>query len=109
VPGVVSQRHRAAVLAAQAAVCADDDVLRAAQGRGAPAHAHVLRQAEDVAARLLAQHVRGKGEPARGPVTGEPAGGDGAGRTEHRVQGGRSEFTVHVHNVAAGGAELPAA
>src|SRR3989449_4273649 len=109
VPGVVSQRHRAPVLAPQAAVGADDDVLRALEGRGAPAHAHVLRQAKYVAARLLAQHVGSEGELARGPVTGEAAGGDRAGRTEYRIERWRIELPLHARNVAATGAESPAA
>src|SRR5438093_990136 len=108
VPGVVTQRHRAPVFAAQATVGADDDVLRAAQGRGAPAHAHVLRQTEDVAARLLAQHVGGEGQPPRRPFTREPAGGYGACRAEHRIERRRSESPVHVHNVAAADGGSPA-
>src|SRR2546430_6512416 len=100
--------HGAPVLAPQAAVGAHDDVLRTLQGRGAPAHAHVLRQAEDVAARLLAQHVGSKGQAARGSGTGEPAGGDGAGRAEHCVQRRGVEFLIHVHNVVAADGGSPA-
>src|SRR5439155_8115198 len=104
VPGVVSQRHRAPVLAAQAAVGAEDDVLRPFEGRGTPPHAHVLRQAEEVAARLLAQHVGSERQSARWSLTGQPAGGHGARRAEHRIERRRIEPSVHVYAAVAAGA-----
>src|SRR6185312_7098262 len=107
--GVVSESDRAAILVAEAALRADDDVLGTLERRGAPPHAHVLRQAEQIAAWLLPQHVRTQGQLPRGSITSQPACGERARRAKHRVEGGRSEFTVHGHNVAAVGAESPAA
>ena len=56
--GVIAECDRLALLRAQAAHRADDDVLRSAEGVRTPAHAGVLGQPEDVAARLIAQHLR---------------------------------------------------
>ncbi len=65
VAGVIAERDRLALLRAQAAHRADDDVLRSAEGVRAPAHAGVLGQAEDVAARLVAQHLRASAADVR--------------------------------------------
>ena len=58
VAGVIAERDRLALLRAQAAQRADDHILRSAERVGAPAHPGVLGQAEDVAARFGAQHLR---------------------------------------------------
>ena len=58
VAGVIAERDRLAVLERRPPMRADDHVLRSAERVRAPAHAGVLRQAEDVAARLVAQHLR---------------------------------------------------
>src|SRR5678815_5974778 len=47
---VIPERDRLTLLRAQATHRADDHVLRTAERIGAPAHARILRQAEDIAA-----------------------------------------------------------
>jgi len=58
VAGVIAERDRLALLRAEAAHRADDHILRSAERVRAPAHPGVLGQAEDVAARFGAQHLR---------------------------------------------------
>jgi hypothetical protein len=71
VTGVVSERQRLAVIGAQPAECADDDVLLALQRTGIPPHADVLGESEQIAARLIPQHVRGERQPAGRAFTRE--------------------------------------
>jgi len=74
---------------------------------GAPPMPDVLRQAEYVAAGLLAQHVRREGELAAGP---SPAAGRRRWRSpnEHRVEGGAASYRACPQR-CGGGAESPAA
>ncbi len=69
VPGVVAQRDRFAVRRAQSALGADDEELFAADFTRIPPHPGVLAQAEDVAARPLAEHPgrerQASGRPGR--------------------------------------------
>ncbi len=57
---MVAQRDRRAVGGADAAQSAEDEVLLAVERVGPPAHADVLGQSEDVAARRFAQHLFGQ-------------------------------------------------
>ena len=66
VPGVVPERDRLPVGGAQAALRAEDEELPASGLRGLPPHAGVLAQAEEVAARAVAQQVLGQGQAPRG-------------------------------------------
>ena len=66
VAGVVAERDRLAVVAAQAALRAEDQVGRARGLARVPAHAGVLGEAEEVAARGRAQHLRFEREAAAG-------------------------------------------
>ena len=68
VPGVIAERDWLALLRAQPAHRADDHVLRSAERVRAPAHPGVLREAEDVAARLVAQHLRRQRQTSVGPI-----------------------------------------
>ena len=60
VPGVVAERDRRAIRRADPAVRRENEELRAADRRRLPAHAGVLRPAEDVAGRPRPQHLRGQ-------------------------------------------------
>ena len=92
VPGVVAQRDRRAVGGADAALRAEDEEFLAAQLFWVPAHAGVLRQAEDVAAGGVAQELSGERQLARGPGGGGPQrvdrgiGGIEKGRVIHRLR-----------------------
>ncbi len=66
-PGVITQRDRLAIDVANAALRAEEDELRAEHLGNGPAHAGVLRQAEDVAAGPIAEHFLGEGERAGRP------------------------------------------
>ena len=66
VPGVVAEGDRLSVGGAQPALRAEDEELLATGLRGLPAHAGVLAQAEEVAARAVAQQVLGQGQAPRG-------------------------------------------
>ena len=55
--GVIPKRDRAAVFGAQAAFGADDHILLAVDLFGMPAHGHILRHREEVAAGFIEQHV----------------------------------------------------
>ena len=57
VAGMVAESDRRAVRRADAALCAENEELGIAQAAGAPAHAGVLREAEDVAAGRVAQEL----------------------------------------------------
>ena len=57
---VVTQGDGRAVVRANAAQRAQQDILRAVHGRRDPAHAHVLRHAEGVPAGLIAEQVVGQ-------------------------------------------------
>jgi len=61
---MVAERDRPAVLAADAALRAEDEHLRAEQPCRVPAHPDVLRPTEQVAARALAQQLRRQRQPA---------------------------------------------
>ena len=78
VAGVIAERDGRAVGVADAAGRAEDQELAAAQFGRLPAHADVLRPAEQVAARRFAQHLLGQRQAAGG------AGGGGL----HVVKGG---------------------
>ena len=67
VAGVVAERDRRAVLPAQPALRAEDQVRRAPDLGGVPAHAGVLGHAEQVAARLAQQHLGGDRQPPGRP------------------------------------------
>ena len=67
-PVWIAERDRRAVLGAQPALRADDQELRAPDLGGVPAHPRVLRHAEQVAARLLEQHLGGDRQPPLGPL-----------------------------------------
>ena len=71
VAGVVAERDRRAIRRADPAVSREDEELRAADGGRLPAHAGVLRPAEDIAGRSRAQHLRRQRQRAHG--TGERA------------------------------------
>ena len=86
VPGVVAEGDRLALLGAHATHGADDHVLRSAERVRAPAHAGVLREAEDVAARLVAQHLRGQRQTSLGPSAFEARCVDHRGGTEHVLE-----------------------
>ena len=66
VTGVVAERDRGAIGRADAAVGAQDENFLPAQRRGIPAHARVLRPAEDVARGPRDQHFGGHGQRAGG-------------------------------------------
>ena len=85
VAGVIAEGDRAAVGAPHAALGAQQKELRAQQLPRIPAHARVLRQPEDVAARLLAQHLGGEGQ-----APGRP----GAGRLDRPGLGARLDDGV---------------
>ena len=65
--GVIAERDGRAVCSAQAAVRAEDQELRVEQPRRVPAHAGVLRQAEEVAGGRVEQHLRRDGQLPGGP------------------------------------------
>ena len=65
VAGVIPERDGPAVGGADAALGAEHQELRPAQLARVPAHAGVLGQPEDVAARPLDQHLRGQRQAAR--------------------------------------------
>ena len=56
-PGVITQGDGTAVFSAQAAFGADDHVLLAVDLFRMPAHRHILRHGEEVAARFVEQHI----------------------------------------------------
>ena len=56
--GVIAQRDRSAVRRAETALSAENEKLFAAQFARVPAHASVLRESKNVAARPVQQHVR---------------------------------------------------
>ena len=68
VAGVVAEGDGPAVLAANAPEGAEDQVGRARRLRGVPAHAGVLGQAEEVAARPVAEHLGIDGKAACGAI-----------------------------------------
>ena len=57
VAGVIAQRQGSAVVGAQAALGAENEILRPGDLGRVPAHAGVLRHPEEVAAAGMAQHV----------------------------------------------------
>src|SRR5581483_2266760 len=100
VPGVEAERDRRAVLGPQPAVGAEDEELLAAEPVGVPAHADVLRPAEQVAAGGMAQQLGGQRQLA---------GRAGRGRDEV-VDGGvgrLDELGEHMHLWRAGGVSPP--
>jgi hypothetical protein len=66
-PGVVAQRNRVSIGGAHPAVCTQDQILAAPDLFRVPAHAHVLCERKEVAARLVEQHVLGQREFAGWP------------------------------------------
>ena len=62
VPGVIAQCQRRAIRLAHAALSAEDEGLGTPQLRRLPAHAHVLRPAEDIAAGAVQQVVGRDGQ-----------------------------------------------
>src|SRR5438093_10895896 len=64
-PRVIAERDRLSIRRAQPALCAEDEKLFASRFGGIPSHAHVLTQAEDVAAGPLAQHFGVEWQAAR--------------------------------------------
>ena len=67
--GVITERDRAAVRRAQTALRTQNQELFAPELARVPAHTGVLRQAEDVTARPIEQHLFGQGQ-----ASGRPAG-----------------------------------
>ena len=68
VAGVVAQSDRRAVLGANPALGAQDQVLVPAEVGWVPPHAGVLRPAEDIAARQRAEHLRRERQLSRGTL-----------------------------------------
>src|SRR5262249_47748403 len=64
---VIAERDGRAIGGADAAVRAEDEDLGAGHGGRGPAHAGILRQAEEIAGRPREQHLRGDGKRAAGP------------------------------------------
>ena len=62
VPGVITQRDGLAVLGTDSALGAQDEVLRAGQLFGGPAHSGILGHAEDVTAGPVPKHLGSQGE-----------------------------------------------
>ena len=83
VAGVIAERDRRAVRRADAALRAQDQEFRVAQAARRPAHAGVLREAEDVAAGRVAQELIVERQRAAG-----------AGRVRLHVE----EFAIIVVN-----------
>ena len=68
VAGVVAQCQGLAVLGTQSALGAEDEILRSGDLGGIPAHAGVLRQAEEIAAACVAQQFFCQRQCAGGAV-----------------------------------------
>ena len=66
VTGVIAQGDRFAVIGAESAGGAEDEEFLATQLSGIPAHAGVLREAEQIAAGPVEEHLLGKRQRASG-------------------------------------------
>ena len=86
-PGVITKRNRPSVFAADSSLCAQDEILIAQQLLRIPAHAGVLGEAEQIAARLRAQHLLGNRQSARRTSgAGLDVGNHGLGTAQEFVQ-----------------------
>jgi hypothetical protein len=84
--GVIPERDWLALLRAQPAHRADDHVLRSAERLRAPTHAGVLGEAEDVAARLVPEHLRRQRQTSVRPIALDARRVDRCRGTEHVLQ-----------------------
>src|SRR6185437_15339292 len=94
-PRVQTKRDGRAVLCAQASMRAQDEELWIEQPPRVPAHACVLRQAEQIARRLRQEHLGRNGKCARRATRVRGDGGvDRWIRFKH-LRGGKSAFFRH--------------
>ena len=106
VAGVQAERDRRSVRSSDPALRAEDHERRPRGLLGAPAHGHVVGQSEQVAARLLAQHLGGdRQRPFRGRAHGaQPLiGAAEPGEAENLVASGdpQRRLAIRAARVAA--------
>jgi len=95
---VVPERDRAPVGCADAALRAEDQELRAAQPPRLPAHAGVLGEAEEIAARTVNKERARTGEAktASRTSTDDISSGRRGGLRSHRGPGGRTKAQLYA-------------
>ncbi len=99
VAGVITQGDRLAVGTAHAPLRAQDEIGIAGDLARRPAHARILRQAEEIARRPFPQHFAGQRERSFGTISGRRDFVDGGiTRIDHgfQIQDRRSCFQCHL-------------
>ena len=100
VAGVVAERDRGAVVGANAALGREDQELVASDLRCLPAHPGVLREAEHVAGRAVAQELRRERQRPFGPCRGRLDLGRGRGCPSPSVTGRSVVAAELAHGLA---------